>query len=124
MKKIQYHTKKIVQCAVLGAILMLPTIVSATPFTIDDYGGQVGLGTADLKTTFVNVLAWLLGILSLLAVVFIIVGGLQWMVSAGDEERIEHAKKTISSAVIGMVIVIMSWAIVIFVANTTRNVTV
>jgi hypothetical protein len=53
----------------------------------------------------------------------IIIGGFQWLTSAGNEEKVEKAKKTISSAVIGIIIVILAWAIVIFTAGTTRNVT-
>jgi hypothetical protein len=97
---------------------------TGTPYTIQDFGGSVGLGTADLKTTVVNAVSWALGVLALVAVVFIIVGGFQWLTAAGNEERVELAKKTISSAVVGMVLVLMSWAIVTFIVNTTRNVTV
>ncbi|MBI5404760.1 MAG: hypothetical protein HY976_00885 [Candidatus Kerfeldbacteria bacterium] len=115
--------KTIVSIASLG-ILVLPFAASAaTPFTVENFGGQVGLGTADLKGTIVNIISWVLGIVSLVAVVMIIIGGLQWMTSGGNEEKVEKAKKTISSAVVGIVIVILAWAIVIFTAGTTRNVT-
>lgn len=97
---------------------------TGTPYSIEDIGASVGLGTADLKTTVINIVSWALGVLALVAVVFIIVGGFQWLTSAGNEERVELAKKTISSAVIGMVLVLMSWAIVTFIVNTTRNVTI
>ena len=97
--------------------------LAATPFSVENIGGSVGLGTADLKATITNIISWILGIVSLVAVVMIIIGGLQWMTSAGNEEKVEKAKKTISSAVVGIVIVILAWAIVIFTAGTTRNVT-
>ena len=96
---------------------------AATPFSIENVGGSVGLGTADLKATIVNIISWVLGILALVAVVMIIIGGFQWMTAAGNEEKIEKAKKVISAAVIGLIIVLLAWAIVIFVAGTTRNVT-
>lgn len=109
----------------LLAALMIPVAVSAqaTPFSIESIGSQVGLGEADLKETVINIIQWVLGILALVAVVMIIIGGFQWLTSAGNEERIEKAKKVISSAVIGLIIVLLAWAIVIFVANTTANVT-
>jgi hypothetical protein len=56
-------------------------------------------------------------------VVFVILGGFQWMTAGGNEEKIEKAKKVISAAVIGLIIVLLAWAIVIFVAGTTKNVT-
>ena len=117
--------KKTVLITASVLLLALPTLVSAsvTTYTIADIGGSVGLGTADLKDTVVNIIQWVLGILALVAVVMIIIGGFQWMTAAGNEKRIEKAKKVISAAVIGLIIVLLAWAIVIFVAGTTANVT-
>ncbi|MBI4089835.1 MAG: hypothetical protein HY421_00365 [Candidatus Kerfeldbacteria bacterium] len=94
-----------------------------TLFSVQDVGSIVGLPSKNLKDVTVNVVSWVLGMLALLAVVFIIYAGFVWMTAAGNEEKIERAKKIISSAVIGLVIVILAWAIVIFVAGTTSNVT-
>jgi uncharacterized membrane protein len=115
--------KILVSIAFVSAMVLPFTVQAATPFTVENFGGQVGLGTADLKATITNIISWVLGIVSLVAVVMIIIGGLQWMTSGGNEEKVEKAKKTISSAVVGIVIVILAWAIVIFTAGTTRNVT-
>lgn len=114
---------RVVAAALL--VLALPSIATAavTPFSIENYGGQVGLGTADLKSAVISAIAWVLGIASLVSVVMVILGGFLWLTSAGNEEKLEKAKKTISSAVVGLVLVIISWAIVIFVAGSTRNVT-
>ncbi len=108
------------------AVLAIPSIAlaQATTFTVENIGGSVGLGTADLKTTVINIIQWVLGILALVAVIMIIIAGFQWMTAAGNEEKVEKAKKVISAAVIGLIIVLLAWAIVIFVANTTANVTV
>ncbi len=108
----------------LVAVLAVPAIAAAqTSFSIENIGGSVGLGTSDLKQTVVNIIQWVLGILALVAVLMIIVGGFQWMTAAGNDERIDKAKKIISAAVIGLIIVLLAWAIVIFVAGTTANVT-
>jgi len=117
--------KKLALITASTALLVLPFAVSAqvTSYTIENIGGSVGLGSADLKSTVVNIIQWVLGILALVAVVMIIIGGFQWMTAAGNEERIEKAKKVISAAVIGLIIVLLAWAIVIFVAGTTSNVT-
>jgi hypothetical protein len=102
----------------------MPLTALATPFSIENVGGTWGLGTADLKGTVINILQWVLGLLALVAVIMIIFGGVQWMTAGGNEDKIEKAKKIISAAVIGLIIVMLAWAIVIFVANTTKNVTV
>ncbi|MDZ7798819.1 MAG: pilin [Patescibacteria group bacterium] len=117
MKKLALITSSVL-------LLALPvTALAQTSYSIGDIGGEVGLGTADLRDTVVNIIQWVLGILALVAVVMIIIGGFQWMTAAGNEERIEKAKKVISAAVIGLIIVLLAWAIVIFVAGTTSNVT-
>lgn len=106
------------------ALVLTPFVAAAqTSFSIENVGGSVGLGTSDLKETVVNVIQWVLGILALVAVLMIIIGGFQWMTAAGNDERIDKAKKIISAAVIGLIIVLLAWAIVIFVAGTTANVT-
>ncbi|MBI3114919.1 MAG: IPT/TIG domain-containing protein, partial [Candidatus Kerfeldbacteria bacterium] len=112
--------------AVVGVVLTTSSHSLAQPFTtftIEDLGTSIGLGTADLKQTIVNIIRWVLGILALVAVSFIIYGGFLWMTARGDENRILKAKKVIAGAVIGLIIVLLSFAIVTFVAGTTSNVT-
>lgn len=109
----------------VGPLVAPPVLAQETTtlFSVQDVGSIVGLPSSDLKNVVVNIISWVLGLLALVAVVFIIYGGFVWMTAAGNEERIEKAKKIISSAVTGLVIVLLAWAIVIFVAGTTRNVT-
>ena len=59
----------------------------------------------------------LLGIAGSIAVIFIIVGGIQYATSAGDDGRVQSAKNTILNAVIGLVITVMAYAIVNFLLN-------
>lgn len=118
------RTLRIVSLAFLCLVFLLPPAARAvTSFTIENIGGQVGLGTSDLKLSIVHIIQWALGILVLVAVVMVIVGGMTWLTSAGNDEQVDKAKKIISAAVIGMVVVLLSWAVVIFVAGTTANVT-
>lgn len=46
-----------------------------------------------------------------LSVVFIILGGIHYMVSGGDQKAVASARKRIMGAVIGFVIVIGAWTI-------------
>lgn len=108
------------------AMLALPVVsqaITPTTFSIESIGSQIGLGNADLKTTVLNIVRLLLGLMTLIAVVLVIYGGFVWLTAAGNEERVEKAKKIISAAVIGLIVILLAWAIVIFVANTTANVT-
>jgi hypothetical protein len=54
----------------------------------------------------------------IVAVLFIIIGGYQYMTSGMNEEMAESGKKTLQNAIIGLVIVILSYLIVSVVVNT------
>ncbi len=118
------HTpmKKLLAFVASLGILALPTVVSAA-VTIENVGGSLGLGNADLKQTIVNIISYVLGLLGLIAVVMILYGGFTWMTAGGNEDKIDTAKQIISAAAVGLVIILISWAIVNFVIGATRNVT-
>lgn len=92
-------------------------------YSIESIGAQIGLGENDLKTAVIKVLNIALGFLALVAVIMIIWGGFTWLTAAGSEEKVDKAKKIISAAVIGLIIVLLAWAVVTFVAKTAANVT-
>jgi len=102
--------------------LMLPLTVFAQ-VNIGTYGPTFGLGTADLASSVIKIVQWILGFLGLIAVIMILYGGFIWMTAGGNEEKVASAKKIISAAVIGLIVVLLAWAIVIFVVQTTSNVT-
>ena len=89
---------------------------------LPDIGSQLGLGGTDLIQVALRAVQALLGFAPLLSVVMLIFGGFMWMTSGGDEERLEQAKKTVSGAVVGFVVVMLAWAAVSFVMKTTLNV--
>ena len=56
-----------------------------------------------------------LGVLGIVLIVLVLYGGFLWMTAAGNEERITKAKKIFGNAIIGLIIVIMAYAISRFV---------
>ena len=75
------------------------------------------LPTADLTSTLVNIGKGFLAIIGVWSVVFIIVGGFRMVLSAGNEESLAVAKRTITWAVLGLVIAIFSFSIIAIVQN-------
>lgn len=69
----------------------------------------------DLGGIFKIVSNSLFGIAGSIAVIFIIMGGIQYITSQGDPGHITKAKNTILYAVMGLVAVLVSFAIVSFV---------
>lgn len=52
-----------------------------------------------------------------LSILFIVIGGLRYVISTGDPNGAKQAKDTILYAVIGLLISTLAWAIVNFVAE-------
>jgi len=115
--------KKILSGLLFVAILAVPAVAAAQVNVDPTIGGTFGLGSADLQSTVINIVQWLLGFLGLIAVIIILYGGFVWMTAGGNEERIAKAKKIITAAVVGLIIVLLAWAIVIFVVAQTKDVT-
>lgn len=82
-----------------------------------------GFGTNDPETILVNIVNWGLGILALIAVVLVLIGGFQWMTAAGDETKVDKAKKVLVAAVIGLVIVMAAWGISLYAISVLANAT-
>lgn len=64
-----------------------------------------------------NITDTLLLVAGAVAVIIIIIAGIRFVTSTGDSARIEQAKNTLLYAVIGLVVVIVAYAIVHFVAG-------
>jgi len=65
-----------------------------------------------IKEILMNFLKWLLGIVGMLALIAFSVSGAQYMLSTGNEEIIDTAKKNMTWAVIGIVVVLSGLIII------------
>ncbi len=73
----------------------------------------VDFNSLDGVTTLLNNAAQILvGIVAALSVVFIIVGGIQYITSAGNSSGTEKAKKTITYAIAGLALALSTTAII------------
>jgi hypothetical protein len=72
---------------------------------------------SDIWIIVANVIRILMAMAGGLAVIFIIVGGLYYVTSAGDPTRIKRAKEIITQAITGLVVVFASYGVVTFIAS-------
>jgi hypothetical protein len=115
--------QKILKGAMIAALALtiaLPIISTPALAAVDfgtSYANNVGLANADPRAVAVKIIQLALGFLGILAVIIILIGGFKWMTAAGNEEQIEDAKKVLIAGVIGLVIILASWAIANFVIS-------
>ena len=84
-------------------------------FGMDTIHDTTALGKADLQTTIARIINVALSLLGIVAVVIILLGGFKWMTAAGNDDKVEEAKKLILAGIIGLAIVMSAWAIARFV---------
>lgn len=72
-------------------------------------------GGTDLVTIIGRIINVALGFLGIILLVLMLYAGFVWMTAAGDAEKIAKAKKIITNALIGLVIIASAWAITSFV---------
>ena len=72
-------------------------------------------GSAGVFQTITNVLLYVLGAIS---VIMIIIGGLRYVISGGNSTNVTAAKNTILYAIVGIIIAVLSYAIINFVLGT------
>lgn len=77
--------------------------------------GNQNMRADELILDIIEILLFVVGII---AVLFLIWGGLRYITSAGSEEASESAKKTIQNSIIGLIIVVLSYVIVTVIINT------
>ena len=69
-------------------------------------------GEGSFRSLILNIVNFFLLFLGLIAVIMIIYGGITYVTAAGNQESIEKAKKIIMYAIVGIIIVLISFALV------------
>jgi hypothetical protein len=75
------------------------------------YGAASGLGGGDVRIVIGNIISAALTLLGIIAVLLMLYAGFTWMTAGGNEEKVTTAKRTILYAVIGLAIIMTSYAI-------------
>ena len=80
--------------------------------TVDPVGDP---NNDNLTNDIIHILNGVIATLGLVAVIVIIIGGVNYMTSTGDPAKVKKAKDTILYGLIGLIICVLSFAIVNFV---------
>ena len=115
MKFAKYKKLLAVAFTLLLSITLAPD-VSAQSLTFGlSYGSHTGLGQQDVRETISRIINVALSLLGIIALVIILVGGFEWMTAGGNEEKTTEARKRIFAGIIGLAIILSSYAIANFV---------
>lgn len=66
---------------------------------------------------FGNIIQILIVIALVLSVIFLIIGGIRWIMSGGDKGKVEQAKSAVIAAIIGLLISLLAYFIVNFILS-------
>jgi hypothetical protein len=76
--------------------------------------GSLNQGPVGFIAFIIRILLYLAG---MIAVLFVIIGGYQYITSSGNEEQAEKGRKTLVNAIIGIVIIVLSYVIINVIVN-------
>lgn len=76
---------------------------------------------AGLVNSAINLINSLLTLAAITAIAFVIIGGIRYLTSQGDEEAVRQAKQTIINAILGVIFILLSVAIVNFIASQVQT---
>lgn len=103
--------------------LFLKRILQASgavaPFFVQAQGGGIEnpLGnTSTITGLLIQVIQFLLGLVGVLALLALIIGGVRIILAFGSEDKLRDGKKIIWWAIVGLIVVIASFAIIRLVA--------
>ncbi|MDD2257750.1 MAG: pilin [Patescibacteria group bacterium] len=116
--------KNIFYSIIIGLFLILPNIVSASLATTSDFNSDkidsqtkafadaAGISqTTSLAFIIATIIQVLLGFLGVIFLILTIVSGFKWMTAQGNDDEVKKAKKTLTNAVIGLVVVLAAYII-------------
>ena len=71
----------------------------------------------DIRLIVADVIRVFLGLLGIIFVFLIVLAGYKWMTAGGDSSKVDEAKHQLQTAVIGLMIILASYSITVFVVE-------
>ena len=126
MKITRKHVVSFIFLAIFSVIQLISLAFLAQPVLADEalFNNQAGINEignvygnnkTDVRVIIANFIKVILGFLAAIFLVLIVFSGFRYMTAAGNEEQTKKAVAQIRDAVIGLLIVIASWALTAFI---------
>lgn len=129
MKNYTKLKRALITIATTFLIFTMPTIVSPLVYGYKVLGEDTKCDNIDsnlcptensswLVSLIGNATKWLMYAVGIASIIFVIVGGLRYILAAGNDQQLAGAKKTIIGSIIGLAVAILSITITSFVMDT------
>lgn len=83
-----------------------------TPSGYEPKGGGIDSYTSSLEKLISNVLVVLTVVAGISFILYFLLGALQWVTAGGQKDKVETAKSYMTNGAIGLIIVVVSYAVV------------
>ena len=100
-------TKQIISFVALSGYLAIPQAVfaqSLVPAKLAPINDPI--------TVIQGIIRFILLIAFIIAFIMLLIGGIRWIMAGGDEKSVEKARNTITAALIGLVVVLVAYALI------------
>ena len=100
--------------AIIGSIsLIAPALAYANNATGNIIPTELGtVGNLTVVSILQGVIRFILVVAFVLAFIFLLIGGIRWITAGGDEKGVERARGMITAALIGLVVVLIAFALI------------
>ncbi|PIZ54745.1 hypothetical protein COY25_01840 [Candidatus Uhrbacteria bacterium CG_4_10_14_0_2_um_filter_41_7] len=106
--------------SVLGiSAVMHPQYASAQSATEESiFPAETSIKNLDQAEVTKKIFYTILGFLGLLSLVTLLLGGVKWMTAGGNDDAYSEAQKLFISGLIGFLLILSTWAIVVYVLKS------
>lgn len=113
---IKENKKMLFLAVVLNAILSpLSALAAAVPVP---FANNIPSNIpTDLTVVIGSIVSGVVSLMALVAVLFLVSGGVQYLTSGGEEAQVEKAKNTMTYALLGLVIAAVSYAAIVMIVG-------
>ena len=87
---------------------MALTVLDQADDPVKDLSG----GATDIKDLVLKILKFALSFLGIVAVIMVIYGGFLYVTAAGDDDKVGTGKKIITYSIVGIIIIMISFALI------------
>jgi len=114
--------KKMIIGLGLGVLLVSPFLALAAqtpaPPTITPVAPQGSVSGGEVARSILDTVRnWVVGITAGIVALFLIIGGLMYVTSGGEPQKAAKAKQTLIYALIGLIIILLSYVIITIISN-------